>query len=199
MDGRDFLKQVVIPDVAMRIHEGGSRVAKKDLFVVMNLPAIAIEFLDVFPGCLTGYLGERRVRKTQQESTVEAEAEAEGSVASTNSEAESVQAATESVQAATEAEDDFAMIVYCYCFSNAVSVVADTRSRVEEVLKTKLKDENCQIRHVRNVAPKKEMMVARLRLTPDILLSSSKEVEEQKEEEEKGEEEEPMEKRQKLS
>ena len=78
------------------------------------------------------------------------------------------------------------MIVYCYCFSNAEAVVADTRSRVEETLKTKLKDENCQIRQVRNVAPKKEMMVARIRLTPEILLRIPEE------------EQEPMAKRQKI-
>ena len=60
------------------------------------------------------------------------------------------------------------------------------KNRTNFVLSRTLKDENCQIRQVRNVAPKKEMMVARIRLTPEILLRIPEE------------EQEPMAKRQKI-
>merc|ERR1712137_1290441 len=70
-------------------------------------------------------------------------------------------------------ERPFSVTVYCYCFSNADDVVTHTRSRVEAVLGTTFGEENCQIRNVRNVAPKKEMMVAKVRLTSDVLLSKN--------------------------
>jgi len=144
LDGRDFLRQVVIPDVARRILDGGSRIAKKEFFVVMNLPAIAIEFLNVLPGCLDAHLSQTE------------------DVTGENEE-----------DACAGSKRPFSVTVYCYCFSNADDVVAHTRSRVEAVLGTTFGEENCQIRNVRNVAPKKEMMVAKVRLTSDVLLSKN--------------------------
>merc|ERR1739838_1237824 len=68
---------------------------------------------------------------------------------------------------------DFFLTVYCYCFSKAEDVVGDTRERVETVLGTKLADDVCQIRDVRNVAPNKIMMLAKLSLNSQFLRGNS--------------------------
>jgi len=125
LDGRDFLKTVLIPHV-IRVLQGLPSDAPEKMFVVMNLPALAIDFLDVFPGCLSDI-------------TING---------------------LDSWQCLT---------VFCYCFSNAVDIEADVKYRVEQGLGTTLLDDNILIRHVRNVAPKKEMMVATLKLSWDLL------------------------------
>ena len=154
LDGRDFLRQVVIPDVARRIRqEASSAIAKREFHVVMNLPAIAIEFLDVLPGCM----GEEDLSSSGRAEggdglggeAVEVEEEVEGKI------------------------PDFFLTVYCYCFSKAEDVVGDTRERVEAVLGTTLTDDACQIRDVRNVAPNKMMMLAKLSLNSQFLRGNS--------------------------
>lgn len=48
MDGRDFIKQIVKADIVRHLEDD------KLLMVIMNLPALAIEFLDSFVGLLRG-------------------------------------------------------------------------------------------------------------------------------------------------
>ena len=151
LDGRDFLRQVVIPDVARRIRqEASSAIAKREFHVVMNLPAIAIEFLDVLPGCM-------------EEEDLSSCGRAEGGDG----------VGGEAVEEEKEEIPDFFLTVYCYCFSKAEDVVGDTRERVEAVLGTKLGDDVCQIRDVRNVAPNKIMMLAKLSLNSQFLRGNS--------------------------
>ena len=150
LDGRDFLRQVVIPDVARRIRqEASSAIAKREFHVVMNLPAIAIEFLDVLPGCMGEEDLSSSGRAEGGEAVEEEEEEEEGKI------------------------PDFFLTVYCYCFSKAEDVVGDTRERVEAVLGTTLTDDACQIRDVRNVAPNKMMMLAKLSLNSQFLRGNS--------------------------
>ena len=50
MDGRDFIRQVVKNEVWKLMTEGGDESATDVIHIIMNLPAIAVEFLDVFYG-----------------------------------------------------------------------------------------------------------------------------------------------------
>jgi hypothetical protein len=54
LDGRDFLTSVVIPDVKKRLMKS----SPKAMYLIMNLPATGMEFLDVVPGCLADSLPE---------------------------------------------------------------------------------------------------------------------------------------------
>ena len=161
LDGRDFLRDFALPDIAKRVVQGGSAISKKEFFVVMNLPAMAIEFLDVFvPGCFDDLLGDGGGGPPV--------------VAASNELTESAIAAEngESSKLASPNSKDFSLTIFCYCFSNAEDLDADVRQRVDAVLRNAaLKPEHCEIRQVRNVAPKKEMLVAKISLTPGMLLT----------------------------
>jgi len=57
MDGRDFLRNTVKNDMLSewKLLENGETVYVKKFHIAMNLPALAIEFLDVFRGWLDGH------------------------------------------------------------------------------------------------------------------------------------------------
>lgn len=54
-DGRDFIATDVKEDLLKRWSSGGSKQYK--IHITMNLPAMAVEFLDTFCGLMTGYIG----------------------------------------------------------------------------------------------------------------------------------------------
>lgn len=166
LDGRDFLQRIVFPDIVKRVREKGNTISisnKKEFFVVMNLPAIAIEFLDAFlPGCFDELLGNRGG------SDAAVRAATDSAVGATTD-----AAATATVEGESSVSNlDFEVTIFCYCFSNAEDLVADVHDRVEAVLRNPaFKRDHCEIRPVRNVAPKKEMLVAKIRLTPELLMT----------------------------
>ena len=52
LDGREFIRNIVKPDLVEQWQRREGVIPK--LHIVMNLPALAVEFLDVFPGLFNG-------------------------------------------------------------------------------------------------------------------------------------------------
>ncbi|CAH1791402.1 unnamed protein product [Owenia fusiformis] len=53
MDGRDFIRNIVKMDMLKKWKKHGEEIAPPNIHIIMNLPAIATQFLDVFKGLYT--------------------------------------------------------------------------------------------------------------------------------------------------
>ena len=164
MDGRNFLQSFVLPNIAKRVREDEvSAIYKKEFFVVMNLPAIAIEFLDSFlPGCFDQLLGDGS----------SGDGGGEGDLVAADS------SLNKPVVNQSVSNVDFTITILCYCFSNADDITEDVLRRVESALGNPAfdRDHHCELRNVRKVAPQKEMICAKIKLTPAILVADGEPV-----------------------
>eukprot|EP01084_Bolivina_argentea_P073454 133298_1 len=96
--------------------------------IVMNLPAIAMEFLDVFGGCYS----------------------------------------------LNEIERYGLPMIHCYCFAPDVNYIESIHDRLNKYLGVIPKNNNLQVRLVRNVAPHKDMYCVSFRLPKEIALCENK-------------------------
>uniref|UniRef100_A0A0B7ARY6 tRNA (guanine(37)-N1)-methyltransferase n=3 Tax=Arion vulgaris TaxID=1028688 RepID=A0A0B7ARY6_9EUPU len=170
MDGRDFIKTVVKNDLIDRIvrystdlHKTSSedvgetsenvesdtfsctQITNENLessnisvpfsYVIMNLPAMAIDFLDAFKSILHDLPSELKK---------------------------------------PDILEPFLPYIYCYTFSTQDTSLKDMEDRVKVAVGQSM-PESCNVRLVRNVAPKKEMMCVSFKLWPDLVLSSCNE------------------------
>ena len=157
MDGRDFIQTVVKQELATVLQARAKEQSKTPsssesqqgtpqspgepspgeshrLYITMNLPALALHFLDAFCGLLSDFPEELRCDPRVADSLP---------------------------------------TVLCYCFSKSDDVQADVRERVEEVMGHQLPSGSV-VRHVRNVAPHKEMMCVVFPLTPQVLCGGAR-------------------------
>ncbi|EDO36767.1 predicted protein, partial [Nematostella vectensis] len=122
LDGREFVMQVT----ENTLKENN----KMFNHVVMNLPATALQFLDVFKGLFSGY--EDKFISSLSGSTL--------------------------INLPS---------VHCYCFSKDENPMMDAQKQAEKVLGASLEG-ICKVYHVRNVAPKKQMMCVSFKLPSSV-------------------------------
>ncbi|UJR15578.1 hypothetical protein I4U23_002516 [Adineta vaga] len=124
LDGREFLRTIVFPRIETYQQEILDNEEKRwclsdnKIIVLMNLPDIALTFLDVFPEWL-----EKNVDEKQQWL--------------------------------------LPIHIHCYTFSKADNPDEDIRQRLKTILPN-LSDHQISCRFVRQVAPKKDMMCAKI-------------------------------------
>ena len=143
LDGREFIKTVVRNHLTERIlnileSSKSSSVSQEEpqseplSYVIMNLPGLAVEFLDAFTSLLKDI-----------PDTAKSQAETWACVLPT---------------------------VHCYSFTSKMEDMRDDmKSRAESALGHPLPQE-FEVRYVRNVAPKKEMVCLSFKLSPDLVL-----------------------------
>lgn len=133
----------------------------------MNLPALAVEFLDAFSGLLSEI--NHSTGSTSEEVSAQEES---AKVASNNgddlSQGESI------VQEAPKQIDRSGLsniIIHCYCFSKEEDPENDAIQRVKDVLRLQsVTFHDSGVKRVRNVAPNKEMLCVSVRLPWELLL-----------------------------
>lgn len=137
MDGRDFLNTVLFDSITQAAAPQG-RTCTGRRHVTMNLPAIAVEFLDVFQPCKAGAaVRARNARWSSLPASV----------------------VPESVDRRT--------LFHVYCFSAAEDLCADAVRQVEAHLGYSLPAESVEeALMVRDVAPTKRMMCVSFTLPP---------------------------------
>ncbi|KAL5009334.1 hypothetical protein ScPMuIL_014915 [Solemya velum] len=129
LDGRNFIKTILKPDLVSRWEHQKYTDTSSPIYIVMNLPAIAVQFLDVFPALCSDVDNSLRMSKWTSEP-----------------------------------------IVFCYCFSKSEAVTEDAKHQVTKVLGVPEEAlPGLNVRHVRNVAPNKEMLCVNFTLSKDIL------------------------------
>ena len=130
LDGRDFIQTTIREDLLQRWQKTArsETAAHPNYHIVMNLPALALEFLSAFSGMLKSHNGRL-----------------DGSMVPSLPR------------------------VHCHCFSKAENPEQDVQEQAALQLGHDL--QNSSVRHVRNVAPNKEMMCVSFDLTWNVLQS----------------------------
>ena len=133
----------------------------------MNLPALAVEFLDAFPGLLS------EVDHSAGDSTSTVSTQEESAKVILN-DGEDLSQRDTTVTKPPQQVDRSGLsnvIVHCYCFSKEEDPENDAIQRVKDVLHLdSLTFHDSGVKRVRNVAPSKEMLCVSVRLPWELLL-----------------------------
>ncbi|KJE88757.1 tRNA methyltransferase Trm5 [Capsaspora owczarzaki ATCC 30864] len=145
-DGRKFVRDLAVRILASHL-SGKPNPLPAFTQVMMNLPAIAVEFLDSFMG-IFGEEAEAEARAQQPTSTL-----------------------------ALGFRDVFKVlpVIHVYMFTNAENMAADAIARTSKHLRFPVDDHLVKVHDVRDVAPKKHMFCVSFRLPEQVAYANATE------------------------